>query len=359
MSDAMPYELVDQGSYKSVDKGRRLLDQIYQKFPHDPKGVSSTMAKLLQGLHEIRREMSKDRWQFFCKEVVPKHELATLIHQDPFTLHSAQKPRGYAGDAQLLDYIYGHRPPQTTAIGKHIFAFTTNTPASRAVRTRADRIAGIIDRIARQRPYMRILSIACGHLREAEISEAVQEGKVAEYVAFDQDKDSLAHVLERFNNKNVVTLHGSIGDLLLGKHKNLGGFDFVYAAGLYDYLSQAVATRLTTWMFNATRSGGVTLLTNFLPDIVGAGYMEAFMAWDLIFRNREELIDTARKIPSDQIAEKRVYVEEDERVVFVELSKAKQPQPLVDTPYQSNPMQQNVPVGTKRVNGNGRTISHR
>jgi hypothetical protein len=177
---------------------------------------------------------------------------------------------------------------------------------------------------------LRILSIACGHLREAEMSKAVQDGNVTEYVAFDQDKESLALVDKRFRGQNVTTIRGSILDLLKGRHRQLGGFDFVYAAGLYDYLSQRLATRLTTWMFSATRPGGTTLLTNFLPDIVGAGYMEAFMEWDLIFRSPEELADTASKIPSDQIADSRSYVEDDRRVVFIELRKVASPQEEIE-----------------------------
>jgi len=254
-----------------IGSGRRFLDKIYDSFPADAQGVSRAMAELLNGLCRIRREMPQDEWKRFCKEIVPKHELTELIRQDPFTLHSVQKPRGYPGDAMLLDYIYGYRNGHSTALGKSIFDFTTNTPPCRAVRARARIIAEIIDRTARERDGARILSIACGHLREAEISQAVKQGKIAEYVAFDQDVESLAHVRACFSDAGVRTIRGSIGELLLGRLRNLGQFDFVYAAGLYDYLSQKIATRLTTWMFNVTRAGGTTLLTNFLHETQGAG----------------------------------------------------------------------------------------
>jgi hypothetical protein len=87
-------------------------------------------------------------------------------------------------------------------------------------------------------------------------------------------------------------------------------------------------------MFKATRPGGMTLLTNFLPDTIGTGYMEAFMEWNLIYRTPEELVDTTQRIPGGQIAGKSVYVEDNERVVFAELRKAKQPQHVVETPFQ-------------------------
>ena len=312
-----------------LGKGRRLLDRIYEAFPRDAEGISATMAELLQELCRIRREMPREQWERFCKETVPHHGLAELIREDPFTLHSVRKPRGYPGDAMLLDYIYGHRPAETTQIGRSIFDFTTNTPPSRAVRDRARIIAGIIDRLAGERDGLRVLSIACGHLREAEMSQAVQEGRVAEYVAFDQDTESLAHVRERFSGRNVRVVRGSVGELLLGRLRNFGQFDFVYAAGLYDYLSQKLATRLTTWMFNATRDGGITLLTNFLPETAGAGYMEAFMEWNLIYRSADELLDTASRIPAHRIADRKTYTEDNDMVVFVELRKTGQHLPTL------------------------------
>lgn len=314
-----------------MSRGRHLLDEVYRHIQRDPLSVSHAMSKLLDGLHKVRRALPRDDWQRFCHKVASSHELARLVYQDPFTLHSARKPRGYAGDAELLDYIYGHRQASSTPLGQSIFAFTTNTPVSRAVRTRARIIAGIIDRLAAERGPLRILSIACGHLREADLSAAVHEGRVAEYVAFDQDVASLSLVSRRLGDRNVRTVHGSIADLLMGRHKDLAEFDFVYAAGLYDYLSQRLATRMTTWMFNATRPTGLTLLTNYARDIVGDGYMEAFMQWELIFRTPEELMDTASRIAPDQIANVRTYHEDDGMVIFVELRKASRVRVAADT----------------------------
>ena len=165
------------------------------------------------------------------------------------------------------------------------------------------------------------------------MSTALLEGKVSEYVGFDQDKNSLAHVQERLGDNNVRTVRGSIADLLLARRNDFGNFDLVYAAGLYDFLSQKLATRLTTWMFNATRPGGITLLTNYLPDPIGAGFMEAFMEWNLVFRTPEELVGTTARIPSEQIAERTVYLEKDKKIVFVELRKATDRQRLITKPY--------------------------
>jgi hypothetical protein len=163
-------------SNRVVDRCYRFLDQINEQFHRDPLAASSTMTTLLQGLHEVRSETPREEWQNFCKKVT-QHDLYQLIQQDPFTNHSTVKPRGYAGDAQLLDFIYGHRQTPTTPMGSRIFDFMiADSPACRAVRARAKKIAEIIDRLANQKGSIKVLSIACGHLREADMSQAFQQG---------------------------------------------------------------------------------------------------------------------------------------------------------------------------------------
>jgi len=87
--------------------------------------------------------------------------------------------------------------------------------------------------------------------------------------------------------------------------KNL---DLVYAAGLYDYLSQPLATRLTKTMFDMLRPGGKLQVANFVPDHPEVGYMETFMQWSLIYRTESQLEDVAKEIPAPEIADKRTFL---------------------------------------------------
>ncbi|MGO8190128.1 hypothetical protein AB9F38_36180, partial [Rhizobium leguminosarum] len=58
-------------------------------------------------------------------------QVAHYLHQDPLTRWSFEKPRGYSGDARLLDFIYG-RPEIEDAVlsasnlGRSIYADTRN-----------------------------------------------------------------------------------------------------------------------------------------------------------------------------------------------------------------------------------------
>ena len=127
-------------------------------------------------------------------------------------------------------------------------------------------IARAIDQTAADRSAPRVLSIAAGHLREAEISEAVGSDAVSELVAFDQDPESLAVAFNAYSKHRISVVHGSIRSLLAG-NCDLGRFDLIYAAGLFDYLAERMAVRLTSVMFGMLSSGGRLLLANFaLPS---------------------------------------------------------------------------------------------
>ena len=57
-------------------------------------------------LHTLREKVRPAVWQ----ELIPiaqSHPVLEFFLQDPFTRWSFEKPRGYSGDAHLLDFIYG------------------------------------------------------------------------------------------------------------------------------------------------------------------------------------------------------------------------------------------------------------
>ena len=303
--------------------GQILLNDVYHQLSHTDSFTVEPIERLFLGLRHIRLEASAEEWRQFTEYVALQHPLKDLLHQDPFTRRSFEKPRGYAGDAELLDFIYGDRPADTcSAHGQSVFQYTTNAPASRAVRYRRDLLAAIIDALAQEQKALRILSLACGHLREAYLSQAVQEREIAEYVAIDQDAESLAVVAEYLSAYNVRPIQHNIKDFIVGRHlETLGSFDFVYAAGLYDYLPQPHAQKLTRSMFSLLRPQGRLLVANFLPDIHDVGYMETYMAWHLIYRTRQELQDVAALIPAQEIHAQHTFIEDNHNIVFLAVYK--------------------------------------
>jgi extracellular factor (EF) 3-hydroxypalmitic acid methyl ester biosynthesis protein len=297
-----------------------LLDEAYLALQN--KQGTATLERVFVELNEMKAAAHPDWWQEFCEVDSLAHPIRELFHEDPFTLRSFEKPRGYAGDAVMLDYIYGERPiPEgTPEIGRQIFDFTTHAPASQSVRARRDVLVQYIDRAATEHVDPRILAIACGHLREAAHSSAMDAGRIHNLFAFDQDVDSLALIEENHSSRNIKTIQGSIKGILSGKSK-FEDMDLVYAAGLYDYLGDRVAIRLTRQIFDMLAPGGRLLIANFAPTLRDIGYMETYMGWKLIYRNAEDMRALSAEIPPHAIASDRVFDDEFGNIVFLEITK--------------------------------------
>jgi hypothetical protein len=273
----------------------------------------------------IIREDDPEAWPEFARACLD-HPLRRLVHQDPFTYRAFSKPRGYAGDAVMMDYIYGLGEASTaavraTALGRAIFAHMATRPSARAVRFRRQLLADLIDATG-ARGGQTVFALAAGHLREVELSRAIQSGRITRFVAMDQDADSLAVVARDYARLGINAIPGSVRHILSGKTQP-GSFDFVYAAGLYDYLAAPVAAALTSKLFGMTRPGGMLLIPNFKTGARDTGYMEAFMDWHLIYRDHADMRALAASLPVEETAGVEVFDDDDDTITFLLVSKAR------------------------------------
>jgi extracellular factor (EF) 3-hydroxypalmitic acid methyl ester biosynthesis protein len=307
-----------------------LLDKVLAEFHAAPDSAGPAMFELQSELAAVKETSDFDTWAEISALCIA-HPVGSMIHQDPFTNHCYVKPRGYAGDAELLDYLYGvvEAPTGTTELGRSIFHHMMAQQGALSVRSRGKILAQLIDETAERCRQPRILSIACGHLREGVHSKALMSGKIGEFVALDQDADSLAHVQRVYGDKGVRTVNASVKSILSGKTQ-FEGFDFVYAAGLYDYLNERVATRLTRIMFDMLAPGGRVLVANFAPVLPEVGYMETFMDWKLIYRTAEEMALLSGEIPGDEWKSNRLFWDEPENIIFLDLVKRAAPKPIME-----------------------------
>jgi len=270
-----------------------------------------------------RRRRDPEAWPEFTR-ICFAHRLREQLHQDPLTSRAFTKPRGYSGDAVMMDYVYGlgqtaEAVSHASPLGRAIFESFHNCSAQRAVRYRKRLIANLIDRAA-SRGARKVLAVASGHLREAEISNAVLDNALDEFVAFDQDGASVEAVAREYTRFGVTTIQGSVRQLLSGKVR-LGQYDLAYAAGLFDYLRESVARALMCSIFAMVRPGGKLLVPNFLPTTREIGYMEAFMDWQLIYRDHNAMYSLATTLPADEVADCECFNDPDDTIVFLLVSK--------------------------------------
>ena len=299
-----------------------LLNQVYEELTAGK--IQEGMDDIQIGLQTRRQNSSDQEWAEFVSMCL-NHPIKDLLHQDPFTLRAFTKPRGYAGDAVLLDYIYGREEhwslsEEATELGRQIFDYTTAAPAPEGVRARREFIANLLDRLVEERDQPHVLSIAAGHLRECILSSAVRRRKLGRLVALDADTESLEEVERCYARYGVEVVPATIRQLLTQKAR-LDDFDLIYSTGLFDYLQQTTATRLTSTLFDMLRPKGRLLVANFLPGVRNIGYMESFMDWKLICRTRHEMLEVSETIPQSEIRDIRIFTEENQNIIFLQITK--------------------------------------
>jgi hypothetical protein len=303
-----------------------LLDATQQSFLDyngDHRQIGLALDRLFGEINQHRLTSLAEDWQRLI-QICRLHPVLGMLHEDPFTHRAFAKPRGYAGDAQLIDLIYGPEDrapePVASALGLDIYRYTTSAPAAEGVRARRGFIADLIDATAVEGSRRHILAIAAGHLREANLTTAVRRQRVGRFVALDSDPVSLQEVDRSYGTYGVETVPASFR-VLITNRLQIGTFDLVYSTGLFDYLNQNTGRRLVTTMFEMLNPGGQLVVANFLPGIRDIGYMEAFMDWKLIYRTRQEMVDLTAEINESDINHLALFAEENRNIIFLHITK--------------------------------------
>jgi extracellular factor (EF) 3-hydroxypalmitic acid methyl ester biosynthesis protein len=164
-----------------------------------------------------------------------------------------------------------------------------------------------------------ILSVGCGHCRELELCSATAVNTIKRFAAIDHDP-SVLNLLHTFNHGLGKILDGrclSVRDIL--KAHPLGKFDLIYCTGLYDYLSQRTAERLTAKLFQYLQSGASLLIGNFLEGPWEGSYMEAYMDWHLNYRSPKQIQDFSREVQSNEIEKQEYWA--DPRIGYLKITR--------------------------------------
>ncbi|PAQ00080.1 class I SAM-dependent methyltransferase [Mesorhizobium mediterraneum] len=284
------------------------------------KDPAEIIRRLMSYLDATRSKVHPDVWQALIP-VVQNHPILEYFLEDPLTRWSHDKPRGYSGDAQLLDYIYcdphvAESVASASEIGKALYSHTKDVPSCIAARERRDLLTRYVDEIAAKNgPQAEVLAIAAGHLREANRSAALQEGRLKRWVALDQDPQSVGLITRDFQGTAVEAIDGSVRTVLTRGHK-LGKFDFIYASGLYDYLAHNVAVKLTKTCLQMLKPNGTFLFANYAEGNPDAGYRETFMNWLLLLRSEADMWDIINASVDRNTVEAQVFFGENRNVLY-------------------------------------------
>ena len=131
----------------------------------------------------------------------------------------------------------------------------------------------------------------------------------------------MALVDREYARFGVRVTPGSVRQILAGKAA-LAQYDFVYAAGLFDYLNASVAVALTRRMFDMVSPGGLMLIPNFLSGARDRAYMESFMDWHLIYRDEADMRALAAGLPQHEVAECQVFDDDVDTITYLLVEKS-------------------------------------
>ncbi|BAN47063.1 bifunctional 2-polyprenyl-6-hydroxyphenol methylase/3-demethylubiquinol 3-O-methyltransferase UbiG [Metapseudomonas resinovorans] len=240
----------------------------------------------------------------------------------PFPKRQLPSPSLRCGNALLLDYLYGVEPDALRDLPAErthqLFDFATSAQAARALRCRRRMLARAIDETCqRVGQQARLLCIAGGHFREAELARELRHGGFGEMLVFDDDAARLDTVRKSYGALGVTTRQGDLEQLLAGEC-GLEGYDLVFSAGITELLDDHRCERLVQRLFQSVRPGGRLLLANFLPGVSAVAFLEGLLDWRPHYRQDVQMLSLLDGVDYNQIASARVFHDIGQRIVFLE-----------------------------------------
>ena len=262
------------------------------------KAYSAKLDRIASGFD---KETKKSAIKLFRAELNP------LLSLSPFTQRATLKPRGYAGDYEMMNQIYRDSHEGYSLYTQIIHKYSINENSSESVRYRKGYLKDWFKTLLKnQTSNVLIGNLASGPARE--VVEFFAESEAADakrstFVLLDQDTEALINskrniaqaAIENGLSADVRFYPISVKDVL---EKTPSGeafrelqFDLLYTAGLYDYLNQPIAKVLTIELFRQVKKGGLMIIGNFHPSNPTKTISEFSADWRLIHRTKEQMLD--------------------------------------------------------------------
>ena len=230
-----------------------------------------------------------------------------LILRAPFVYRTFTKPLGYAGDYEMVNQILGDPRQGPTTYFQLVNFMFLQAGVAQAHRNRVDILCERLEALARkavqEQRTMRVLNIGCGPAAEVQRFAQRNPGfDKLEFVLVDFSSETLEYTRQKLLDAQAgpdkplrFTLqHESVNQLLKRAQRSSATdadepFDFIYCAGLFDYLTDKVCNRLIQYFVSRSRAGGRVMVTNVHKDNPERHWMEHFLEWYLIYRNEADM----------------------------------------------------------------------
>lgn len=232
-----------------------------------------------------------------------RQQLAPFVYGAPFANRAFYKPRGYAGDYEMMNHLYRNELVGKTLFDQCMHKYFIDEPAGVAVKNRGEylhkKIKQLIQAKAKDKK-IKILSIASGPAMEQQLfikNNPEFYGRNIEFSCIDQDEESLKHAqkqllsLERQKKSGFKFLFSNLAiKNIIAQGLPENDYDLIYSAGLFDYFTDPVAQVAARQMINAVKSDGQVIIGNFSKNNPSTPFMEYVLDWILIYRSPADMM---------------------------------------------------------------------
>lgn len=297
-----------------------------QEYPRFRSWFDERVAELERLTAPLSRAQSEQHGFYFRKQ------MRDFIQSSELLARTNAKPRGYAGDSEVMRLIYenGFRGP--TIFSQFMHKYPLELAAAQAVRNRR-RLVGewVREKMAKATPQnpLRVLSVACGPGEELqEILRTPEDVAKVQFTLLDQDPEALHEargVIEKVEGQVGTKLHASTLCTSVRTMQQGGSpiedtpFDMVYSMGLFDYLTDTTATAVLSWLYARLTKGGDLVVGNFHSRNPSRVFMEYWADWTLWYRSEGELLRLADALPG---AQSRISFEDSGCQIFLHVVRA-------------------------------------
>lgn len=300
------------------EKLRTELELVEKSLPHNSatetnrmkniiiEQVSKTVGELVPGVYQKIPKLldhCNEEVKILATQFAREH-IGPFVYGAPFANRAYHKPRGYAGDYEMMNHLYRNEHVGPSLFDQCMHKYFIDEPAGQAVKNRGHYLFEKLSELLNKQPHnetpLRVLSIASGPAMEVQLLLKNQKNlphRQIEFHFIDQDEESLKHAQRQIHSleKNVKSgykfyFHNLAIKNIIAKGIPFGEFDFVYSAGLFDYFSDPVATSAAQRFFDVLKPNGSVCIGNFSTKNPCIPLMEVFLDWHLIYRTNEDLV---------------------------------------------------------------------
>jgi len=205
--------------------------------------------------------------------------------------HVRHKPFGYHGDYLFIDWTYTNKT-DSPGRGRLWDEFCQRQASSQAVRNRKDFFCDTFTALCNENESaLAVLDLACGPCRDIADALTLAGTKAigSHFHCVDMDDRAITYAKNIVQKQNLYSsFQWEVSNVFNIRPKSR--YDLIWAAGLFDYLSNSQAVALLKMMMRWVGGGGKIVVGNFHPSNPSRNYMEWFGKWFLNYRTSEELL---------------------------------------------------------------------